>query len=106
LAAIGRVYGGVHFPIDVWVGLWIGVATMLVCWRVSASWPCEQWQASAWLPRILGSIVLIEAAVLGLGYHIQPATARPLLLVLPLTALMILWHYWKQHIAVVPRGDE
>jgi membrane-associated phospholipid phosphatase len=106
LAAIGRVYGGVHFPLDVWVGLLIGVATMLLCWRLSASWPCEQWLASPWLPRILGSIVLIEAAVLGLGYHIQPATAHPLLLALPVTALVILWHYWKQHIAAVPRGNE
>jgi len=96
LAAIGRVYGGVHFPVDVWLGLWIGVVSMWGCWHLSARWSVTAWQASPWLPRILGVIVLIEAGVLGLGYHMQPITAQPLAAILPPVALLLLWQYWKK----------
>jgi len=95
LAAIGRVYGGVHFPVDIVTGLVIGIATMWVLWRWSKGWPVRIWQQSEWAWKIPGLIVAIEAAVLGLGYHIQPSTAQPLAVVLPVAALMVLMHVWK-----------
>ena len=95
MAAIGRIYGGVHFPRDVAAGLLIGVATMWGCWRWSARWPVDGWLASAWSWKIPGLIVAILAAVLGLGYHMQPTTAQPLALFLPVAALIILLQVWK-----------
>ena len=95
LAAVGRIYGGVHFPVDVAAGLAIGVLTMWGCQRWSRSWPLERWQASSWSWKIPGFIVAVLAAVLGLGYHIQPATAGALTLLLPVGALFILMQVWK-----------
>ncbi|MDX8404960.1 MAG: phosphatase PAP2 family protein [Mariprofundus sp.] len=99
LAGIGRIYGGVHFPVDVAVGLSIGIATMWAMWRWSAAWPVQRWQQSPWSWKIPGLIVAIEAAVLGLGYHMQPSTAQPLALLLPVVALMLLHHVWKGRVA-------
>lgn len=96
LAAIGRVYVGVHFPVDVAVGLTIGMLTMWLFWRWSAVWPVETWERSAWAWKIPGLIVAIEAAVLGLGYHIQPSTAGALTLIMPVASLIILMQVWKQ----------
>jgi len=95
LAAIGRIYGGVHFPIDVAAGLMIGMVTMWVFWRWSQSWPVETWLQSQWAWKIPGFIVAVEAAVLGLGYHVQPSTAQALALILPVAALFALMHVWK-----------
>ena len=95
LAAIGRVYGGVHFPIDVAAGLGIGMLSMWLCRGWMAGLPVEQWQTSDWSWKIPGLIVMVEAAVLGLGYRVQPSTAQPLALVMPLAALMILLQVWK-----------
>ncbi len=98
LAAIGRIYGGVHFPVDVLAGLLLGIGMMWVCWRISAAWPVERWQASPWSWKIVGLIVAIEAAVLGLGYHVQPSTAQPLALLLPVAALLLLMQEWKMRV--------
>ena len=98
LAAYGRIYGGVHFPWDVLVGLGIGMASMWICYRWSAAWKVDAWQTSDWWWRIAGVIVLIEAGVLGLGYHIQPATAQPLLVVFPIVSLLIVMRFFKQRI--------
>ncbi|MDQ6998124.1 MAG: phosphatase PAP2 family protein, partial [Mariprofundus sp.] len=95
LAAIGRIYGGVHFPVDVTVGLSIGIATMWLFWTWSKSWPVESWQESQWGWKIPGFIVAVQAAVLGLGYHMQPSTAQPLALIMPVAALFVLMHVWK-----------
>jgi len=95
LAAIGRIYGGVHFPIDVAVGLTLGMATMWLFWRWSKCWPIESWQASQWSWKTPGFIVAVQAAVLGLGYHMQPSTAQPLALIMPVAALLVLMHVWK-----------
>ena len=95
LAAIGRIYGGVHFPLDVSVGLLIGFATMWLVWRWSARWPVARWQASSWSWKLPGLLVAGEAAALGLGYHIQPSTAAPLTLVLPVAALLLMMQQWK-----------
>lgn len=95
LAAIGRIYGGVHFPLDVSVGLLIGMATMWLVWRWSARWPVARWQASSWSWKVPGLLLAIAAAVLGLGYHIQPSTAAALTLVLPIAALLIMMQQWK-----------
>jgi len=100
LAAIGRIYVGVHFPVDVAVGLAIGMLTMWLFWRWSKSWPVESWQQSPWAWKIPGLIVAVEAAVLGLGYHIQPSTAGALTLIMPVASLIILMQVWKQHLGV------
>lgn len=99
LAAVGRIYGGVHFPVDVVAGLAIGMATMLMFWKISFRWPVESWQASSWGWKIPGLIVVIQAAVLGLGYHVQPSTAQPLALVVPVITLIILLQVWKGKLA-------
>jgi len=95
LAAIGRVYGGVHFPVDAMTGLFIGIVTMWALWHWSKAWPVSTWEQSQWSWKIPGLIVAIEAAVLGLGYQVQPSTAQPLAVALPLAALMILMQVWK-----------
>jgi len=95
LAAIGRIYGGVHFPVDVLAGLTIGILTMWAVWRWSAGWPVHRWEQSPWSWKIAGMIVAGEAAVLGLGYHLHPATAQLLALVLPVAALVVLLQVWK-----------
>jgi len=96
LAAIGRIYGGVHFPLDVMVGLSIGIISMLLCHRWSKQWQVEAWQKSTWWWRIVGMIVVIEAAVLGLGYHMQPSTAQILSLIFPIIALGLVTQFWKR----------
>jgi len=95
LAAIGRIYGGVHFPLDVLVGLSIGIVSMWLCHQWSKRWKVETWQQSSWWWRIVGMIVVIEAGVLGLGYHMQPNTAQILALVFPLLALVLVTKFWK-----------
>ena len=96
LAAYGRIYGGVHFPVDVLVGLSLGALCMYGFHRWSLRWDVAAWQQSARYKEVVGLIVLIEAAVLGLGYHIQPATAKPLTLLLPVLALLLLRAFWKK----------
>ena len=95
LAAIGRVYGGVHFPIDVVAGLTIGIVMMWGCWKWSERLPVDRWLQSEWSWKIPAMIVLGEAAVLGLGYKVQPATAQSLALILPVVSLMVLMRQWK-----------
>ncbi len=98
LAAYGRIYGGVHFPLDVAVGLAVGMVTMWAFWRWSKQWPVAAWGKSAWCSRVIGLAVAILAAVLGLGYHIQPSTARLLTLILPVAALVMLAKGWKGNV--------
>jgi len=95
LAAVGRIYGGVHFPVDVVVGLILGIGTMWLFHRWSQSWSMDSWQDSQWAWKIPGFIVAVQAAVLGLGYHMQPSTAQSLALIMPVAALFILMHVWK-----------
>jgi len=101
LAAIGRVYGGVHYPLDVAVGLSIGVLCMAGMWRWSAGWPVERWQASALSWKLAGMLVIVLAAVLGLGYHMQPSTAQPLAFVLPVVALLTVMRRFRQMVGRV-----
>lgn len=95
LAAYGRVYGGVHFPVDVWVGLLIGLASMSLLQHWMLSWPEREWEKGEWAWKVPVVMVMIEAAVLGLGYQIQPATAVPLTLLMPIAALVVLMRFWK-----------
>jgi len=99
LAAIGRIYGGVHFPVDVAVGLILGMVTMWLFWRWSNGWNMTEWQDSQWAWKIPGFIVALQAAVLGLGYHMQPSTAQSLALIMPVAALFVLMHVWKGKLA-------
>lgn len=95
LAAYGRVYGGVHFPFDVWIGLLIGLASMSAARHWVMRWPKRAWEESEWAWKVPVVILVIEAAVLGLGYKIQPATAVPVTLLMPVAALVILMQFWK-----------
>lgn len=95
LAAYGRIYGGVHFPFDVWIGLIIGLVTMSVVRHWMMRWPEWKWEKNEWAWRVPAVMVMIEAAVLGLGYKIQPVTAAPLTLILPVAALVVLMRFWK-----------
>jgi membrane-associated phospholipid phosphatase len=96
LAAIGRVYGGVHYPLDVAVGLVIGVLCMASIWRWSARWPVVDWRQSDSSWKLSGLLVAVLAAVLGLGYHMQPSTAQPLAFVLPVVALLTVMRRFRQ----------
>jgi len=100
LAALGRIYGGVHFPLDVTVGVVLGALCMHAMWRWSATWPVQDWQASEWSWKLSGMLVIVLAAVLGLGYHMQPSTAQPLATAFPLVALLILMRRWKDMMGV------
>ncbi len=101
VAAYGRVYVGVHFPFDVWVGFGIG----MFCFSAARHWmmclPKGDWETNEWGWKIPATILLVEAAVLGLGYRIQPSTADLLTLVVPVAALVILMQFWKRK-----SGDE
>jgi len=95
LAAYGRIYGGVHFPLDVAAGLGIGVICMWGVWRWSLQWPCERYEQHPWRWRFSGLALAIEAGVLGLGYSVQPATAQPLAMVVSVAALFYLIFTWR-----------
>ncbi|MDX8394606.1 MAG: phosphatase PAP2 family protein [Mariprofundales bacterium] len=94
LAAYGRIYCGVHFPLDVWVGLGLGVASLWLCWQ----W-LDQWQPpqQLWFQRDLPStLLLVQAWVLVFNYHIQPSTAAPLVWIAASSALVWMSHCWKK----------
>jgi len=95
LAAVGRIYGGVHFPSDVAAGLLIGAGCMVGLWRASRRWPEARWRASDWSWKGPMLLALALAAVLGLGYRMQPATAQPLAAMLPVLALGLLLWRWR-----------
>ncbi len=95
LAALGRVYGGVHFPLDVGVGFVLGCVVMAACWWAACRWIPEHWEQHAWAWKISTMLVALLAAVLGLGYRIQPSTAGALGLVLPVLALAFAARTWK-----------
>ncbi|MDX8401107.1 MAG: phosphatase PAP2 family protein [Mariprofundaceae bacterium] len=95
LAAVGRIYGGVHFPIDVAAGLLLGVAVTIGVWRLSRRWALDRWRASAWARMGPALLVLVLASVLGLGYRMQPVTAQPLAAVLPVLALGLVFWRWR-----------
>ncbi len=96
LAAYGRIYGGVHFPFDVWVGVGIGMFCMSAAKHWVMRWSEGAWETSEWAWKLPAVIVMIEAAVLGLGYRIQPSTAVPVTLLMPVAALVILMQFWKR----------
>lgn len=106
LAAYGRIYGGVHFPIDVWVGFGLGLACTWWAWQWVMSWPEKAWESSEWSWKVPGMILVIEATVLGLGHKIQPATAQPLTLLIPVVALVILANFWKRKFSAGGATDE
>ena len=95
LAAYGRIYGGVHFPLDVAAGIGVGVLCQIACWQWLAVMPQQAWESSEWAWKVPAVLLLISAVVLGLGYHIQPSTASALGLVMPLLALLFFMQWWK-----------
>ncbi len=96
MAAYGRVYGGVHFPLDVWVGLGLGVACMWGIWQWIRIQPEWDWEQSIWAWNVPAVLLMGEAGVLGLGYHMQPLTAQPLAWIAAVAALAYLIRMWRQ----------
>ncbi|MDQ6983079.1 MAG: phosphatase PAP2 family protein [Ghiorsea sp.] len=96
LIAYGRIYSGVHFPLDVVVGFAIGIVSMWWCNNISQTWDTKKWQQSEWSWKLPGLLLMIAAVILGTGYHIQPITAQPLTLIVPIIALFTLMHAWKK----------
>lgn len=98
IASYGRIYGGVHFPLDVVVGFAIGMATMYWLEKKSKLWPIERWQTSEWSWKIPGVLLMITAVVLGTGYEVKPHSAQILSLILPIAALFVLSFAWKKRL--------
>ena len=96
LIAYGRIYSGVHFPLDVVVGFAIGVVSMWWCNKLSQTWNTEKWQQSEWSWKLSGLFLMIAAVTLAIGYHIQPSTAQPLTFIIPIIALFTLMQAWKK----------
>ncbi len=97
LAAYGRIYGGVHFPLDVCAGLGIGMVCMWAIWHWLQEVPGWEWEKSDWVWKTVALLFMVEAAILGLGYRIQPATAQPLAWVVALIALVYLLRTRRRH---------
>ncbi|MDX8383834.1 MAG: phosphatase PAP2 family protein [Ghiorsea sp.] len=96
VAAYGRMYGGVHFPLDVVVGLGTGMVMMYWCEKKSRHWNTQGWLKSEWSWKIPGFMVMLTAVILGTGYEVKPNTAQILAFILPITALFALMHAWKK----------
>lgn len=96
LAAYGRIYGGVHFPLDMVVGLGIGMLVMYGCEKKSQSWAETRWLKSEWSWKLPGLLLMITAVTLGTGYEVKPVSAQILALVLPIAALFTLMQAWKK----------
>jgi len=96
LIAYGRIYSGVHFPLDVVVGFAIGVVSMCWCNKLSQTWNTGKWQQSEWSWKLSGLCLMIAAVTLAMGYHIQPSTAQPLTFIIPIIALFTLMQAWKK----------
>ncbi len=96
IAAYSRMYVGVHFPLDVVVGFGLGVGCMHYSHQISKAWNVEAWLLSSWSWKLPGLLLLIAAVLLGTGYQVQPNTAQPLALLLPITALFTLMFAWKK----------
>ena len=96
MAAYGRVYGGVHFPLDVWGGLGLGITCMWGIWQWIKVQPKQAWEQSIWAWNVPAVLLIGEAGVLGLGYHMQPATAQPLAWIAAVVALAYLIRMWRR----------
>lgn len=95
IAAYGRIYGGVHFPLDVVTGLILGFGSMAACWRWTAHPAAEAWARAPWAWRAPAMLLIVTAAVLGIGYHVQPSTAQVLAPVLSVAALVWVMRSWR-----------
>jgi len=100
-AAYGRIYGGVHFPLDVATGLMLGWISMVLCWHGRQHRRVADWARSVWAWRTPAMLLATEAVVLGMGYRIQPSTAQPLAFGLSVAALAWVMLSWR-----VRRGNQ
>ncbi|MDQ6989464.1 MAG: phosphatase PAP2 family protein [Mariprofundaceae bacterium] len=98
IAAYGRIYGGVHFPLDMLVGFSIGLLTMWCCYQWSQAWQVDVWLKSDWSWKLPGLFVLLTATILAFFYEVKPNTAQILAFLLPIIALMTLMQAWKKHL--------
>jgi len=98
LIALGRVYGGVHFPLDVTVGFAIGGLCMWFFNQLSQPWKIDSWRFTPWSLKVTSLLILITSATLAFNYHIQPATATVLTIIAPMIAMLGLFQAWREEL--------
>jgi len=100
-AAYGRVYGGVHFPFDVYIGLALGLFCVFGLQSFYPRWQQHAFWAQARCKQGALLLVAVLATVLGMGYRMHPITAQPMAAVLSLLALSLAvwcWHREQGHV--------
>jgi len=97
LAAYGRIYGGVHFPLDVLVGFTMGALLMYGADKLTKHWDISHWQDNVWLWRLPSIAIVLLSFYIYTSQAIQPVTAGIITQVLPLMALLVvLQSWWKR----------
>ncbi|MDX8381861.1 MAG: phosphatase PAP2 family protein [Ghiorsea sp.] len=97
LVAYGRIYGGVHFPLDVLVGFTMGALIMYGADKLSKCWGMSHGQDHVWLWRLPSIAIVLLSFYIYTSQAIQPVTAGILTQVLPLMALLVvLQSWWKR----------
>jgi len=96
VAAYGRMYVGVHFPIDVWVGLSLGVVSAWLCWSYVHQQAKKTWQSSVNVWYSVAFLLLILLVVLVFNYRVQPQTAQALQWWVSLFSVVSLFILWKK----------
>jgi len=97
LAAYGRIYGGVHFPLDVLVGFTMGALIMYSADKLSRNWETSHGQDAVWLWRLPSIAIVLLSFYIYTSQAIQPITAGILTQVVPLMALLVvLQSWWKR----------
>lgn len=99
VAAYGRMYVGVHFPIDVFVGLTLGVGSAFWCWSYVHNKPTKAWEDTAKTWYIILGLLTVLVAVLALNYRVQPQTAQSMHWWLPVISGMSALWLWKKRFA-------
>jgi len=94
--AYGRIYGGVHFPLDVVIGFGIGALSMYWCNKWSKRWQMKAWATQPWAWRLSSLFLFVTAIALASSHSIQPDTAQPLTQLVPALALMAWLYAWQQ----------
>ncbi|MDQ6963031.1 MAG: phosphatase PAP2 family protein [Mariprofundaceae bacterium] len=92
VGAYGRMYVGVHFPIDVLVGLSLGLLSSYYCWSYVHQKPIKVWENTAKTWYVIAALLLVLSAVLAFNYRVQPQTAQSMHWWVPTLSIMVaLW---------------
>jgi len=99
VSAYGRMYVGVHFPIDVLVGLCLGLFSTLFCWKWVHQQKLKAWESSKTTWYSITVIVLLLSCILAFNYRVQPQTAQSMQLWIPLLVAVIIPFLWRKRFA-------